>query len=611
MLAHNAQRSLDVAAAKTLARIRTDQRKVNGRLRPLLEHIENHLFDPGLDVNQLKRRCGVRDNSIPIQFHAKLGLPPHAYIEDCRLDTACHLLRDTELKIWQIATMLGYSSIQVFSRAFSRWAKSRPSAYRLSARREAATGGAQQGVVVDKSMPISVATPGQAVSHLKLALDGELDAKQADRLIRRLLNLYPATGLLLERAAAEPRIAAEAPVLTFRARANGSNGTNGPRPTLADEPIRTMPLPPPPGPDYRRLLTLEEIEGARAAALWDQIRDLPQDEMRTAIQQSGQWETGALFEVIRQGGLKQGRGDRKRGIEISELLLQVPDDVGHHKSQSRECLRKASAWTWIGNARRLNWDFAGAEEAFDVAGTFLSEETDAPSHKGDLALVRSNLRMFQRSYPEALDLAAEARDFYRLAERPEQSARALAQRASVLKELGRIQESIEDAKEALSAFVQANNTHMTLVSYSILGRCYADDRQHEEALAILSKAREAAKGYSDTEYLLKFAWLEADVVMQAGEVRRGELLYADVIEAFIQNGRPGDAASAALELACHQWTNGNDAAVAKLLQNVLPAFERLQMKQDAIAALKLLEQTASRAALSKAIFDSVRKEIER
>ena len=124
------QSLLQAAAQETLERIQHDREKAPARIKPLLAYLEEHLFDPDLDFNHLKRACGIRDNTLPIQFHTALDLPPYAYIEDCRLETACRLLSHSDLRIWQISELLGYSSIQVFSRAFKRWSGLRPTAFR-------------------------------------------------------------------------------------------------------------------------------------------------------------------------------------------------------------------------------------------------------------------------------------------------------------------------------------------------------------------------------------------------------------------------------------------------------------------------------------------------
>lgn len=130
MLYNQAQALLRRAAGAALERIAGDRSRSPWKVRPLLDYLEANLFDPDLNVDQLKRACGVRDNSIAVAFHSAVGQPPGAYISERRLETAGKLLCETKLPIWQISDLVGYSSIQVFSRSFSRWAGKSPGAYR-------------------------------------------------------------------------------------------------------------------------------------------------------------------------------------------------------------------------------------------------------------------------------------------------------------------------------------------------------------------------------------------------------------------------------------------------------------------------------------------------
>ena len=186
MLAEHSYQLLKTAAVDSLERIEEHRAKVPDRLKPLLAHIRDHLFDPTLNVDKMKRACGLRDNSVPLQFHSAVGRPPHGYIEDRRLETACRLLVSTDLKIWQISELLGYSSIQVFSRAFSRWSGQRPTLYRKAARERA--GGDQEGTASQRE---SLLIDTEA---LRRALAGELPREQAEELIEHLVGLYPSCG---------------------------------------------------------------------------------------------------------------------------------------------------------------------------------------------------------------------------------------------------------------------------------------------------------------------------------------------------------------------------------------------------------------------------------
>ena len=164
------------AARISLATIRRDGERASRRLRPMLRHIELHLFDPELNVQSLKQACGIRDNSIAIQFHREMDLAPKAYISQRRLETAARLLIETDLKIWKVAQLVGYSSLGVFSKAFNRWAGQRPNPYRKQMR--SLRGG---------EVPSSWLQP----ELLERAIDGQLSAEEAIWLIERLLLRYP------------------------------------------------------------------------------------------------------------------------------------------------------------------------------------------------------------------------------------------------------------------------------------------------------------------------------------------------------------------------------------------------------------------------------------
>lgn len=176
---------LATAALQTMDQIRLDQEKAPPRLKPMLAYIESHLFDPKLNVNRLKEACGIRDNSVAIHFHAAVGKPPHAYISHCRLETAARLLRDTDLPVWKISDLLGFSSIQVFSRAFCRWSGKRPTAYRREVSQERRQSNGRPSATHEPVVRL------QSEEYWKRAISGRLRDDEAAALIQKLLEIYP------------------------------------------------------------------------------------------------------------------------------------------------------------------------------------------------------------------------------------------------------------------------------------------------------------------------------------------------------------------------------------------------------------------------------------
>jgi AraC-like DNA-binding protein len=73
------------------------------------------------------------------------GISFWTLVEQSRFQIAGALLRETDLKIQEIAARLGYSTPGAFTRAFTRWAGQPPRAYRsaLSAPKRAQRNGAK------------------------------------------------------------------------------------------------------------------------------------------------------------------------------------------------------------------------------------------------------------------------------------------------------------------------------------------------------------------------------------------------------------------------------------------------------------------------------------
>ena len=176
------------SATATLERIRRDEERVGAKLKPLVAYIADHLFSPDLTVGQLKQACGIRDNSVALHFHREVGQPPHVYISRARIEVAVALMRQSNLPVWRVSELLGYSSIQVFSRAFFRLTGRRP----LAVRKEDRAAG--EHPVDDELEPIyEDVAPPLFDDLLRRISRHELSDAEAAELVRRLLLVYPPT----------------------------------------------------------------------------------------------------------------------------------------------------------------------------------------------------------------------------------------------------------------------------------------------------------------------------------------------------------------------------------------------------------------------------------
>lgn len=78
---------------------------------------------------QTARRLGISARSLQRRL-ADMGTTYAELVAEVRLDTACHLLAESDENITDIAARLGFSGASSFSRSFVRLMKIQPIVYR-------------------------------------------------------------------------------------------------------------------------------------------------------------------------------------------------------------------------------------------------------------------------------------------------------------------------------------------------------------------------------------------------------------------------------------------------------------------------------------------------
>lgn len=109
---------------------RPDTSSLSRELRAIVECVHVHLYDAGFNVKTLKETCGIRTNNISSRFRWAMGIRLRDYIEARRMEAADHLLRTTDVGIFDLAMALGYEHETTFYRAFRRHFGCTPAALR-------------------------------------------------------------------------------------------------------------------------------------------------------------------------------------------------------------------------------------------------------------------------------------------------------------------------------------------------------------------------------------------------------------------------------------------------------------------------------------------------
>ncbi|GAB3518805.1 AraC family transcriptional regulator [Photobacterium alginatilyticum] len=100
-------------------------------LQPLLSWVENNLSDE-LNISQLAKQAAMSPRTLNRRFVEQLGIPPSAWILNCRARYAQQLLETTSYTMEQVATKTGFGSTANLRKQFRRVVGTSPSAYRKS-----------------------------------------------------------------------------------------------------------------------------------------------------------------------------------------------------------------------------------------------------------------------------------------------------------------------------------------------------------------------------------------------------------------------------------------------------------------------------------------------
>ena len=107
-----------------------ERRPPEDRVRPALELMHRQLHRE-LDAELLASACCMSVGHMEHLFRAALGVPPHAYLTNLRLERAKELLIDSDASVAQIGATVGFSDQNYFSRFFKNRVGLSPTEYRL------------------------------------------------------------------------------------------------------------------------------------------------------------------------------------------------------------------------------------------------------------------------------------------------------------------------------------------------------------------------------------------------------------------------------------------------------------------------------------------------
>jgi transcriptional regulator GlxA family with amidase domain len=99
------------------------------RLARVIEYMQAN-YARTLSIEDLSHKAGISKFHFVTVFRKEVGITPHRYLIELRLNKAASLLRTSQSTIEQIACACGYGDAAQFSTAFTRYFNKTPSFFR-------------------------------------------------------------------------------------------------------------------------------------------------------------------------------------------------------------------------------------------------------------------------------------------------------------------------------------------------------------------------------------------------------------------------------------------------------------------------------------------------
>ena len=131
--------TLGIHVAQTYGGMRPLSRPMLGGLAPWQVRRAEEMFcaklDGSVSLKEVARECGLSVSYFSRAFRRSVGLPPHSWLLQHRIEVAKEKLRDRQLSVSQVALACGFADQSHLTRVFSRMVGVSPAAWRRAVNR--------------------------------------------------------------------------------------------------------------------------------------------------------------------------------------------------------------------------------------------------------------------------------------------------------------------------------------------------------------------------------------------------------------------------------------------------------------------------------------------
>lgn len=264
---------------------------------------------------------------------------------------------------------------------------------------------------------------------------------------------------------------------------------------------------------------------------------------------------------------------------------------------------RCQSWRQYGTGLRVQSRLRESEAAFARAQRFCEEGTGDPPVRAQLCATLLSLRMAQRRFNEAIQLAEEAGQIY--LEIGDTNARAgtLVQKAIAYIYAGEPANAVPILNRAIPLVNPQDDPHLLLAACHNLVRCYLDLERPDQALSLFFEIRGLYREVDDALILLRAGCQEGYMLRDLGHLRAAEAAFIRARDGFCEHKILYEAAVVSLDLAAIYVKVGDAEKLEEIVATTVPIFRSLGVDREALASLLQLRQMAEQG---QQAFDLIR-----
>jgi tetratricopeptide (TPR) repeat protein len=344
----------------------------------------------------------------------------------------------------------------------------------------------------------------------------------------------------------------------------------------------------------RRLQDLQVAyakERKEGRSLVSELLKHPAERRLMLIRNHPRFHTWGAFEYLLEASILESPRDAGVSEELARLALELSDylDEKRYGTEAIEDLR-GRAWAYVGNARRVQSDLQGAQEALDRALVHLRQGTREPWERAVWLDLKGSLLRAQRRFDEALRLMNRALFLFLAVGDQHRAGRTLLNMDNVFHHSGRSEEGIPLLYRALELIDPEQEPMLLLMAKHNLVDDLAESGRYMEAQRLFMQARPLYRRFTEPFVEVRRLWVEGKIVRGLGQPEKAERLLLAARNGFVELASSYDLALVSLEIAGLYAKQGRSAELKRIAEEMVPIFSSRQIQREALAAFNLWHQ---------------------